>query len=50
MGLTKRKDSWYVEFPVIDDGKALQLARGYPLSQAQMLESRSDKQRCSQKT
>lgn len=30
MGLTKRKDSWYVEFPVIDDGKVLQLARGTP--------------------
>lgn len=30
MGLTKRKDGWYVEFPVIDDGKVLQLARGTP--------------------
>ena len=30
MGLTKRKDSWYVEFPVIDDGNVLQLARGRP--------------------
>ena len=30
MGLTKRKDGWYVEFPVIDDGKVLQLARGIP--------------------
>ncbi len=30
MGLTKRKDSWYVEFPVVDDGKVLQLARGTP--------------------
>lgn len=30
MGLTKRKDSYYVEFPVIEspDGKTLQLARG----------------------
>ncbi|WP_447983824.1 tyrosine-type recombinase/integrase [Nitrospira sp. Nam74] len=26
MGLTKRKDSWYVEFRVIDDGKAFSLA------------------------
>lgn len=30
MGLTKRKDGWYVEFPVIDDGKVLALARGRP--------------------
>lgn len=30
MGLTKRKDGWYVEFPVTDDGKVLQLARGTP--------------------
>jgi len=30
MGLTKRKDGWYVEFPVIDDGKVLSLARGTP--------------------
>jgi len=30
MGLTKRKDGWYVEFPVIDDGQVLQLARGTP--------------------
>ena len=30
MGLTKRKDGWYVEFPVIDDGKVLHLARGTP--------------------
>jgi len=30
MGLTKRKDGWYVEFPVIDDGKVLTLARGTP--------------------
>ncbi|MEC4671981.1 MAG: tyrosine-type recombinase/integrase [Nitrospirota bacterium] len=30
MGLTKRKDGWYVEFPVIDDGKTLTLARGTP--------------------
>lgn len=30
MGLTKRKDGWYVEFGVIDDGKVLQLARGTP--------------------
>jgi len=30
MGLTKRKDGWYVEFPVVDDGKVLQLARGTP--------------------
>jgi integrase len=28
MGLTKRKDSYYVEFPVLDDGKVLGLARG----------------------
>ena len=30
MGLTKRKDGWYVEFPVVDDGRVLQLARGTP--------------------
>jgi integrase len=28
MGLTKRKDSYYVEFRVIDDGEALKLASG----------------------
>jgi hypothetical protein len=28
MGLTRRKDSYYVEFPVIDDGKTLSLGRG----------------------
>jgi integrase len=28
MGLTKRTDSYYVEFPVLDDGKVLTLARG----------------------
>lgn len=28
MGLTKRKDSYYVEFPVLDDGKRLHLAVG----------------------
>ena len=28
MGLTKRKDGWYVEFPVLDDGKILSLASG----------------------
>ncbi len=30
MGLTKRKDSYYVEFSVLDDGKTLLLARGVP--------------------
>ncbi len=30
MGLTKRKDGWYVEFPILDDGKVLTLARGIP--------------------
>ena len=30
MGLTKRKDSYYVEFPVLDDGKTFKLARGVP--------------------
>ncbi len=30
MGLTKRKDGWYVEFPVLDDRKKLTLARGTP--------------------
>ncbi|MDA1305466.1 MAG: tyrosine-type recombinase/integrase [Nitrospirae bacterium] len=30
MGLTKRKDGYYVEFPVLDDGKVLTLARGTP--------------------
>jgi len=28
MGLTKRKDSYYVEFSVLDDGKTFTLARG----------------------
>ena len=28
MGLTRRRDSFYVEFPVLDDGKTLTLARG----------------------
>jgi hypothetical protein len=28
MGLTKRKDSYYVEFAVLDDGEALKLASG----------------------
>jgi len=28
MGLTKRKDSWYVEFHVLDNGKMLSLASG----------------------
>ena len=28
MGLTKRKDGWYVAFRVLDDGKTLALARG----------------------
>ncbi len=30
MGLTKRKDRWYVEFPILDDGKTLTLAGGTP--------------------
>jgi hypothetical protein len=30
MGLTKRKDGRYVEFPIVDDGKVLQLARETP--------------------
>jgi len=30
MGLTRRRDSYYVEFPVLDDGKTLRLARGVP--------------------
>ncbi len=30
MGLTKRKDGYYVEFPVVDDGKVLTLARETP--------------------
>jgi len=30
MGLTKRKDGWYVEFSVLDDGRVLTLARGTP--------------------
>ena len=30
MGLTRRKDSFYVEFSVIDDGKIYRLARGIP--------------------
>ena len=28
MGLTKRKDGWYVEFRVLDDGRTLTLAKG----------------------
>src|SRR5687767_14149343 len=28
MGLTKRKDSWYVEFRVLDNGEVLSLANG----------------------
>ena len=28
MGLTKRKDSYYVEFQVLDDGEVLKLASG----------------------
>lgn len=28
MGLTRRRDSYYVEFPVLDDGEALTLANG----------------------
>ena len=28
MRLTKRKDSYYVEFPALDNGKILTLARG----------------------
>src|SRR2546427_1429752 len=28
MGLTRRKDGYYVEFRVLDDGKTLTLARG----------------------
>ena len=28
MGLTKRKDGYYVEFRVLDDGKTLALASG----------------------
>jgi hypothetical protein len=38
MGLTKRKDGWYVEFPVVDDGKGLTLARGTPWSQIETME------------
>jgi integrase len=30
MGLTRRTDSYYVEFSVLDDGKTLLLARGVP--------------------
>lgn len=30
MGLTKRPDGYYIEFPVLDDGKVLKLARGHP--------------------
>src|SRR5262249_57609443 len=28
MGLTKRKDSWYVEFRIMDDGETLRPANG----------------------
>jgi integrase len=30
MGLTKREDGYYVEFPVLDEGKVFKLARGVP--------------------
>ena len=30
MGLTKRRDGWYVEFPVVDDGKVISLATNGP--------------------
>ena len=30
MGLTNRRDSYYVEFPVLDNGSTLALARGVP--------------------
>ncbi len=30
MGLTKRKDGWYVEFSVVDDGKFIRLGKGIP--------------------
>jgi len=30
MGLTPRKDGWYVQFPVVDDGKVLMWGRGIP--------------------
>lgn len=40
MGLTKRKESYYVEFPVLDDGKVLMLARGIVGGEAQAVEGR----------
>ena len=36
MGLTRRKDSYYVEFPVFDDGKYLRIA---PSRKAEAVES-----------
>ena len=42
MGLTKRKDGWYVEFPVVDDGKVLQLASGTPGAKMKRWKTGSD--------
>ena len=30
MGLTRRKDSYYVQFPVLDDGVTVTYGRGIP--------------------
>ena len=39
MGLTKRKDGWYVEFPVLDDGKVSNASSRGTGSQTQTLEN-----------
>ena len=38
MGLTKRKDGWYVEFPVVDDGEGINISQGHPWSQIETVE------------
>lgn len=40
MGLTIRKESYYGEFPVLDDGKMQTLARGGAGGEAQTVEGR----------
>ena len=45
MGLTKRRDSYYVEFPVLDNGKTLMLARGIAGAKLKRGRDYSDRQR-----
>ena len=45
MGLTLRKDSYYVAFPVKDDGTMLTLARGTPGGKIETVESGVSQQR-----